>query len=250
MKYPFLLLLASLGLHAAVFEVKYSVSYWILGRIGTTHLRLETNNRHYRIHATAELEGVAALIARHHREHHTSEGVISSNGTLIPVQYDVNKTLDDYEDLKHYYFNRRQKRILLKEHIKHEKIARRFDLNTMHFVTEKYTKKNRSTRLLSFYCENDLLTLYFNSEHPLKNLEGGDSIFFKAVGARHGDVHVTRLKKKNRFAVKLDQDIFKSKDGILFIESDDEMYVKNALFKDVLLFGDLEIKREYLKRSP
>lgn len=250
MKSSILFLLTALSLHAAVFEVQYSVSYWFLGRIGTTNLRLETHDGHYRIDATATLEGVAALLARHHHERHSSEGRVGNDGTLIPVRYDVNKTLDGFSELKRYYFEGRQRRVLLQEHIKAEASSRHFDLHAMQFVSKVHTEEHSRMRLLAFYCRNDLLTLYFNARKPLKKLAANQSLSLKAVGARHGDVRIARLPETNHFAVKLDQDIFKSKNGTLYVEADDAMYVKRAVLKDVLLFGDLEVEREWLKRSP
>lgn len=250
MKSFFFFLFFAALLSAAEFEVQYSVSYWFLGRIGTTHLQLSTDKKHYRIEATAKLEGIAALIARHHQEHHVSTGSIDKDRRLIPHHYDVNKTLDRYQNLRHYYYEPRQKRILLQEAQTWESTSRTFSLDSMHFITKNKTEHNTAIRLLTYYCEDDLLTLYFNARAVLKLLNINQSTSFKAVGARHGDVTVMKLKEPNRFAVTLHQDIFKSKDGRLLVETDDETFVKSAVLKDVLLFGDLEVEREWIKRSP
>jgi hypothetical protein len=201
MKALLLLLTAAFSLCATVFEVQYSVSYWFLGRIGTTHLRLETRDNHYRIDATAKLEGVAALLARHHVEHHSSEGRIASDGTLIPHHYDANKTLDGYEQYRRYYFEPRQRRILLQERTKREETLRHFDLHQMRFVTELHSHEQSRILLLSFYATNDLLTLYFNARKHLESLAVNDTVTLKAVGARNGDVTITRQTGPNRFAI-------------------------------------------------
>jgi hypothetical protein len=245
-----LLLTTVFSLCAAVFEVQYSVSYWFLGRIGTTYLKLETRENHYRIDATAKLEGVAALLARHHIEHHASEGRIGPDGTLIPHHYDANKTLDGYAQYRRYYFEPRQRRILLQERTMWEETSRHFDLHRMRFVSEIHPHEQNRMRLLSFYAANDLLTLYFNAGKRLKSLTVNNMITLKAVGARNGDVKITRQTGPNHFSVTLDQDIFKSKDGKLYVEADEAMYVNYAVLKNVLLFGDLEVKREWMKRSP
>jgi hypothetical protein len=104
--------------------------------------------------------------------------------------------------------------------------------------------------MLSFYATNDLLTLYFNAGKHLESLAVNDTVTLKAVGARNGDVTITRQTGPNRFAVTLDQDIFKSRDGKLYVEADETMYVDYAVLKNVLLFGDLEVKKEWIKRSP
>lgn len=245
-----LFLLMSMTLHAAVIEVQYGITYWWLGRIGTTHMRFESHGDRYRIEAEAYLEGIAALIGRHHRERHTSTGMIADNGDLIPHRYDVNKTLDDYQSLQQYYFEPRQRRILLSTEDAYKTTRKHFDLATLGFKQIDTVDRRRYMRVMPFYARNDLLTLYFNVRRHLDPLATDGTLQLRTVGARDGKVTIKTASEHNRFTVLLDQEIFKSKEGKLFVETDASHYVTRAVLKDVLLFGDLEVEREWIKQSP
>ena len=245
-----LLSAAAVLLHSAVFEVQYAVSFWFLGRIGTTTMHFESADGRYRIEANATLEGIAALIAHHHSEHHVSSGHIAADGTLIPKHYDVTKTLDDYRSIRHYYFDRRHRRILLQQQTERTVSERRFDIDSMQFDTKRRLKKSAFVRLEPFYAENDLLSLYFNVRNVLGTLKASEQLQLSAVGARNGEVHISRQNGMYDFFVYLDQDIFRSKEGKLFVQTDRDLYVKSAVMKDVLLFGDLDVEREWLRQSP
>lgn len=235
-------------LHAARFQAQYAVTFWWLGRVGTARIHFESHDKHYHIEAEAYLEGVAALIGHHHHERHTSSGMIADNGDLIPNQYDVNKSLDDFQSLQHFYFSPPRHRILFYAEDTYKHTHKHFDPATMGFKKVNTVEKRRYRRVLPFYARNDLLTLYFNVRRHLDTLEG--TLRLNAAGARDGKVTINPTPVHNHFTVVLEQDIFKSKEGKLFVDTDASHYVTRAVLKDVLLFGDLEVKREWIKQSP
>jgi len=245
-----LLLISALYVRAAVLEAEYTISYWFLSHIGTTTLRYEDDGARFRIEAKAQLHGFAALLAHHHTEQHTSTGHIGKDGLLIPEEYVVIRTYDDYRREQRYYFDRRHKRILLQQNETTTRNERRYDTKSMRYVNAKIPVNSSFFRLEHFYAENDLLTLYFNARSVLKSMRRAQEKKLPAVGSRDGIVTVEKEAEPFAFVFLLDQDIFRSKEGKLFVTMDNEYYVKNAVLKDVFLFGDLTVEREALKASP
>ncbi|WP_345985924.1 DUF3108 domain-containing protein [Sulfurimonas sp. HSL-1656] len=243
-----LLITGALGLQAATIEARYSIAFWVIGHVGTTTLKLTTGQQRYRIEANATLEGIAALLAHHHSEHFLSEGHIDAQGRLIPERYRVLRTMDDYRREQLYRFGRNG--ITLYQHEKMLVTLRRFDPDTMRYVAKSRPAERRAFLRLPYPAEDDLLTLYFNARPQLESLASGDSLTQHAAGTDGGEVHVTRRPAPYRYSVQLDQDIFRSARGEMEIETDEAYYVKNAVLKDVLLFGDLEVEREWLRQSP
>lgn len=250
MRWFLLFILLGTPLHAARFEAQYAVTFWWLGRVGTTHIHFESHGKHYRIEAEAYLEGIAALIAHHHHERHTSTGTIADNGDLIPHRYDVNKTLDNFQSLQHFYFRAPQHRILFYAEDTYKRTQKHFNPATMGFKQVNMVEKHRYRRVMPFYARNDLLTLYFNVRRHLDTLAADSTLRLHAAGARDGKVTISAAPERNHFIVLLEQEIFKSKEGKLFVETDASHYVTRAVLKDVLLFGDLEVEREWIKQSP
>lgn len=243
-----LLITAALGLQAATIEARYSISFWVIGRVGTASLKLTTEQQRYRIEANATLEGIAALLAHHHSEHFLSEGRIDAQGHLIPERYRVLRTMDDYRREQLYRFG--PNGVTVYQHEKMLLTLRRFDPDTMRYVSKSRPAERRSFLRLPYRAWDDLLTIYFNARPQLEMLTPKDSLTLRAAGADNGEVNVTRMPAPYRYSVQLDQDIFRSAHGEMEIETDKAYYVKNAVLKDVLLFGDLEVEREWLRQSP
>ncbi|MHC3993624.1 DUF3108 domain-containing protein [Thiomicrolovo sp. ZZH C-3] len=239
---------AALSLNAATLQARYAISFWVIGRVGTATLKLETDRDRYRIEANATLEGVAALLAHHHRESFLSEGRIGDDGRLIPERYRVLRTMDDYRREQLYRFGRNG--ITRYQHEKMRVTLRRFNADTMRYETKTRPAERRYFFRLPYRADNDLLTLYFNARKQLETLVPGQTIVQRAAGADSGEVHVASTPEPFRYSVQLDQDIFRSARGEMEIETDEAYYVKNAVLKDVLLFGDLNVEREWLKQEP
>lgn len=231
------------------FEVRYGVSFWFFGQIGVTTLHLQRNATDYKIEAHARLQGIAAAIAHHHTEYHVSEGQIGADGRLIPRQYRVYKTLDHYRNHRSYRFDYRLKRITQAFMQERNVTSHHFDPRRLGMTKQQETQHKTWQRIESFWAEDDLLTLYFNGRSALRGLRLAQTVSLHAVGARHGDVRVRRTGRFT-FDVLLDQEIFKTKDGKLFVQSDENFYVEKAIIKDVVLFGDLEVAYEKMQWSP
>ena len=95
----------ALSLPAATLDAQYDISYAFLPSIGTTTLHYESANGRYRIDADASLHGLAAVLAHHHSEHHTSIGRVDGDGRLIPERYDTLRTMDGFRRERRYLFD-------------------------------------------------------------------------------------------------------------------------------------------------
>ena len=239
-----------LPLHAHRIDVTYDISYWFLDHIASTTLHFESDQGRYHIAAKAQLHGIAAAMARHHTEEHNSSGSINSSRKLIPQRYTVVRSLDGYRREQEYHFDYRRHRILLHQHETWIKYEKRFDPTSMHFVNTDKSHQRSFARQLRFWAGDDLLSLYFNARNRLMAMQPGETLFFHAVGSRNGIVKVQRTTEPHRYIVFINQDIFRSKEGKLFITLDKNYFVKEAVLKDVFLFGDLTVKRMSLERSP
>jgi len=112
-----------------------------------------------------------------------------------------------------------------------------------HFHT--HTKRD-----LNYYAKNDLLTLYFNLDHYFKPSKYRYKLY--AVGGNETDgevdIEILRnpgsikriLKADGRYLrVLLNQKIFASKKGELYLVQGDDGIATKGLLKDVIMFGDI-----------
>lgn len=250
MKAAALLLLLSTQLCAEVLDASYTISYWFLDNIATTTLHYEAKNGRYRIEADAALQGFAASLGHHHREHHISEGIITSEGRLEPRRYETRKVLDGYHRVQRFRFDHRRRRITLRQTTTYETTERHFDLQRMRFDSRRAPITRYAGAVLNFYARNDLLTLYFNARERLGALRPDEHLRLPAVGSRNGIVRILPARngstEEKSFWVHIDQDIFRSRDGMLRIVMDQDLYIEKAMLKDVFLFGDLRVERTKL----
>lgn len=111
-----------------------------------------------------------------------------------------------------------------------------------------------------FFASDDILSLFAN----LKTYLGGDfeevaPIKLFALGGDKKDGHVEVYTPKDKtieselgsdghiLVVLINQAIFSSEKGELFIKVNDDGVALNAILKDVLLFGDVGMKLKTLK---
>lgn len=245
-----LLFFTLLNLQAETIEARYTLSYWILDDIAVVTLRYVSEKGRYHIDAEAKLQGVTAVLANHHVERHHSEGRVDAAGRLIPERYDAVRTYDGYVREQHYRFDHKRKRVLQRQTEERTRTERRFDAESIRFVSERKTQEHHFERVEPFYAPDDLLTLYFNARKSLKSMPPNSRRIFPAVGSRNGKVTVSKKSAPLAFGLIMDQDIFRSKAGEMDLQMDEAFYVVRSVLKDVLLFGDLKVERVYLKREP
>lgn len=252
-----LFVLYAVTLHAASISAKYDVSFSIFGKIGEANVYYEHDDRFYHIYVDAGLTGVAASMAHHRREVHESFGSIKE-GILVPELYKRTKRSDHrYEEL---YFVFMPEGSILKFLFREKNVyTSHFDFVKMKNIKEMQIEKSHSVDLLPYQASNDLLSLFFNIRTILLTIPEGTKKAEYAAGARNdkGEILITNPAGKKRhelatlmpehenrlITVIVDQDIFKSGKGELYLSLDKDHLAIEAMLKDVLLFGDIRGKR-------
>ncbi len=226
---------------------KYKISYGYFGTIGKATADLVVEKGTYKIKVKAQTTGLVKVLTRSRIEVYESTGIVK-NGLFIPDVFIESKKRGDKIDTKRYIFDHKKNIIYL-------------------FSSKDREDSEESERkLLPYYTENDLLSLFFNLKHYLnKNQKVAKNVSLIAVGAnrKSGKIDVTSIDKENKeileffkdpnnlFSVVLNQRIFASKKGEMFIDLNDEGICTSAVLKDVIMFGDirgtlLSMKKEKL----
>lgn len=236
-KFIFIILTFMTFLNAKTIIATYKVDFGIFGKIGTAKAVLHIGKKgDYKVSIEAKATGFAKVLSGGRIEKYKSEGRVVS-GMLVPHEYlGITKTSSKTRE-KLYIFEHQNKKIkMLKFTIKNGKVA-------------------KSQEYLKYYADNDILSLFFNIRKYLDNFKFKGKKVLYAVGAnkKNGRVdliapvgkELERLKsdlgrKKGHFLkVFINQKIFASKRGELFLDINDDGICTKAVLKDVILFGDI-----------
>jgi len=217
-------------------DAKYDVSYGFFGNIGVAQAYFNLDNGTYRIKIKAHPTGLVKVLTKNRIESYESTGIVK-NGILIPQVYVTKLIRDGKTDIKRYLFDYNNKQVTL--------------------IRTKVTDKDKSAykKVLPFFANNDILTLFFNLKHILgSDFKADDEIVLKAVGAseKDGKVNLRSLADKEKkeiskligkdghlLSVTLNQKIFASPKGEMFLNLNDDGICTKAILKDVIMFGDI-----------
>jgi hypothetical protein len=245
---------------SALYDVKFS----IFGKIGEAYVSYFHQDGRYHIYVDAALKGKAAAIGQHRREIHESFGIIN-NGILIPELYKITRSSDHFYNRTFFVFYPHTQ--IVEEHRLREKDVKNstFNIHTFSYDDTITREKSSGMKRLDFYADNDLQSIFFNVKSILKTLNIGDKKIVHAVGGsnKKGEILITNPQGEKRqelatlmpdhdnklITVLINQDIFKSDKGELYISLDDDFLVKEAMLKDVLLFGDIHAYRMWKKKE-
>lgn len=221
-------------------SVKYVVKFGIFGEIGMAEARLKTDeiNKTYEIILEAKTTGLTNSLSGNRREYFNSKGRIV-NSFLIPNIYvhEVNRNKKNKEKIerKTFTFNHDNKIINLKK-------EKGFKNETLEITTDEN---------LDFYTQNDLLSLFFNFS---KLNKVGNKFYTTAVGAKNenGRIDIIIPQDNEKIAIQeelqsqfdpyivyINQKIFSSSRGELYLSLNEKGYANKAILKDVLFFGDI-----------
>ncbi|NWF66977.1 MAG: hypothetical protein HXX81_05870 [Campylobacterales bacterium] len=235
----FLFFVSSIFAKDVVVKSDFEVFFPLFGKIGEANASLNIKNEKYSIEIVANSFGVAKFMSSNKSELYISHGFVE-NGYLVPT-YFKSLTKNSYKSrTKEYFFNHETKSVLMKK-------------DSFEDDEERYSFEEN----LSFYPRNDLTTLYFN----LKNMVNQNNFLYdkiKTAGAEksQGDVEIFKIslqeladinklfeQKDNRvIKVIINQKIFASAKGELYLNLDKDYVCKEAILKDVILFGDIRAK--------
>ena len=224
-------------LNAKTIIATYKVGFGIFGKIGTAKavFKIKKDNT-YHISIKAAAIGLAKVLSGGRVESYESEGKVI-NGFLVPDIYKGITQNHSKISTKIYYFLHKKRVIdMLK-------------------IRVKDGKESRSNEKLKYYAKNDILTLFFNIKHYLDNFKFKGTKNLYAVGANKKDGKVNIIapagkqlsqlksylkKKKGHFLIVfVNQKIFASKRGELYLDINDDGVCTKAVLKDVVLFGDI-----------
>jgi hypothetical protein len=249
MKYLLMIILLFLpfelfGLDFKSIHATYDVSYGVIGQVGHADAMIDIESGTYKIQIKAEGKGIVKFFSRGRKEVYESTGIIK-DGRLLPSLFVKNKSWGSKEERKRYFFN----------HDKGEVVVVKTSVNG--------GKVTESKSLLPYYAKDDILTLFFNLKMLIgEALQPEKSVLLHAVGANRQDgslsVKVPKGKIKEEIAtllgfendlliVILNQKIFSSKQGELFMHITKEGICDRVMLKDVVLYGDLMGKIKNLK---
>ncbi len=231
------LILASISLAAKEIHADYSISFGIFGEVGQAKAKLVKGEKNYTIRIDAEARGMAKSLSSDHKETHSSKGHIE-DGIMVSDEYETLVTYGSKKEIKHYTIDHKNKKVtLVKQKYKRGKLVK------------------NETKLLGYYAKDDLLTLYFNIYHLVKDKDKKADYIFKAVGAEKQkgklEVKVPDSKGREKYIKDLGsgadwyvtaiiyQKIFSSNKGELYLAVDKEGITSKAILKDVLLYGDI-----------
>jgi hypothetical protein len=243
-------------------EALYEISYGIIGEVGEGTATFYVKDNHYKIEIKTATKGVAKFLSKGRKDWMVSEGEI--HGDVVLPNYFQKHVETTYKSKSKYYtFYHDKKKIVVEEKIVH----RVKELTSMDIVMGRKKRDiafkehvSSSKKVLPFYVQDDILSLFVN----LKVYLGGTFEHIKpkllyALGGDKKDGHIEIYSPQNSairnilgkdghiLAVVINQKIFSSKKGELFIRLDDAGIARNAILKDVVLFGDVTMKLKKLK---
>lgn len=230
----FVLIVLSQLTYAKVITATYEVSYGIFESLGIADARFETRDDDtYSIRIEARTTGLAKLLTNNRVETYESYGHIV-NGILVPQKYIKIRRTDSKKTTKIYTFDHPNKTVWCEN-----------------IQSDEWDKVKND-----FYASEDILTLFFNFKHYLK--ERYDRAFY-VIGGNRKDGRVNVMFPKNEtlkqmkqtlemesgefLKVVLNDRIFSSAQGELLINLDSEGLAEKAILEDVLFFGDIVGKR-------
>lgn len=234
----FLFLSVLFGAQSSI-GVDYNVKFGIIGKVGKAEGTLNKENDTYHVKIFATTIGMAKAISGGRQEIMESKGIIKE-GVYIPQEYlNIRETVKKKKkDVVRYTFDHEKKEI--------KKSKTRF----------KEGSESTQEQINPFYAQDDLISIFLNHMDEIVASKPKERLKFKAIGAGHdGDIEMfhpegkdlERLKRDLRVGdddvgvpiiVTINQKIFGSEKGELFLFLEPNGIVKKALLKDVALFGD------------
>eukprot|EP01155_Anaeramoeba_flamelloides_P044825 Anaeramoba_flamelloidesc38465_g1_i2.p3 GENE.c38465_g1_i2~~c38465_g1_i2.p3 ORF type:complete len:268 (+),score=27.13 c38465_g1_i2:2104-2907(+) len=256
----FFLLTSSFSAIKHQLEGVYNIEYGIFGKLGTADASIEVkSDNSYEIKAKAYATGLAKVLSGNMVEEYLSTGNFI-DGYYKPHYFKKTTSKNGYTKIEEYFFDRKKRKILKKEYKKEKK--RKFDSSDLTNIEYEYIEK-RKKEVLSFWSEEDILSLFFNVKKYIDTKQKGRIEVVSAVGAsnkRDGkiDILVPDEEKHNKLSeefnkeddiliVKIYKKIFASKEGEFFLSVNEEGLCSKTVLKDVIFFGDITATLEKKK---
>ena len=221
-------------------KIKYDISFSFFGKIGEAHLTVKIDKNRYLIDIQAFFTGFAKVLSKNLRERHISKGFIHKN----------------------IFYSKEYKSIKIKQKIKKvTKISINYKNKKIYQIFHKYLEnkleeEKKTTLSKDKYSTDDILNIFFNIKHYIKK---GKLTKYKIIGIKKEqmlEILVPSQKIIDNYSllnnktiskyihIILNQTILSSKNGeIIAGLSNKDNFLDEAIVKDVLLLGDILIKR-------
>ncbi len=263
-RYIAILLALLLPLYAQSIKAGYDVSFGIVGEIGKAEITYSHDEDSYTIYVHAWTTGMPALLTQNREEDYISQGSII-NGVLRPDVFVKHRKNNNYTKSNVHIFDYENKKVI-SHYAKAEKIhGTRYDTTAMKNVKVETTEYENSEKVFRFFTDNDLLSLFFNTQKLFPTLKEGDSKKLAAIGSKSPnceiDIEVPTQQLRQELntimgdidgqllTIILHQNIFQSERGELHVKFDNDGFAKDVLLKDVIMFGDIRGRRIYQELS-
>lgn len=238
-------------------EASYDVSYGIFGKLGIANASMDIKKNKYIIKIDVKATGLAKVLSDGKEETYTSLGSIIDH-KFIPKTFTKFTRSNHKNETKKYTFDYSNNQVIVEKTKNY--LKRNYDMTKMNndgtFENDKEEWiKEESREILDYFATNDLLSLFFNIKHFIPTFNQGENYILKAVGANKDkgkiEIMIPDGEKYNdlissldtdsseKFIAYINQKIFSSKRGELFISLNSEGFCNKAVLKDVLLFGDI-----------
>ena len=238
-------------LDAKSMVVDYTVEFGIVGQVGKVHTQYTDNAKHYTIDTKLSAVGVLAKKATNNlKERHICKGFIAKDGRRIATSYEMSKTYGEHKSVTLYSVNHTDKKVT-KSYKKWKKQK-----------NKSYKKTHETKTSLNYYATDDMVTLFLNLEHHIKDKKKAKHYVFKAVGAdrKNGRVDITIPNKKASKEMEklvgktkkgewlmnlvMHRKLYSSKKGELMVRMNKESIIEKAVLKDLIFFGDVRIIKQ------
>ncbi|MDR3346983.1 MAG: DUF3108 domain-containing protein [Helicobacteraceae bacterium] len=234
------------GVFASAFEsvAIYDVSYSFF-TLGEAQAMLKIDGDSYVTSVSAKAGGLVGVFSNNRQESYMSEGKVLGE-KLIPQKFEFKSSAGDKKTYMGVFFDHdNAQATIMREQCDEDKC----EYETIMAQDENYTTE-------------DILTLYHNVTHNFIK-SGQKQITVKAFGSRKSvKIELPEGKRletaKELFddrgghylVVLLNQKIFTSNEGELYVRLDDDNIATEAVLKDTLLFGDIVGKLREKRVTP
>jgi hypothetical protein len=228
----------------------YDISYGIFGKLGESEAKITLNQDQYSINMKAYATGFASYLSGGLVETYFSKGFYTNN-KFQPTYFKKVTSQRDKTKTHEYYFDYEKQQVKYFYTKKYKELE-----DPMSVLEKKFIWKiQKENKVLDYWASEDILSLFFNIKHYIKDFskEYKKSILTVGAGKSRGgkvdieiphidkreDLQETLGQKENILIVKIYKDIFTSQKGELYISLNDEGLCNQAILKDVVMFGDI-----------
>jgi hypothetical protein len=238
----------------------YDVSFGIIGEIGKAEITYIHDEDSYLIYVHAWTTGMSAILSQNREESYISQGKIL-DGILRPDVFVKHRKSDRLVRDNVYLFDYDAEKVYTDYTKVHNVQSTCFDIDTMKNTKIETEEFSQNSEVFRFFTDNDLLSLFFNTQKILPTLKYGEAKQLAAIGSKSPNCEIdievpdeelrTELQtimadtSGNLITIILHQDIFQSERGELHVNFDDDGFAKDVVLKDVIMFGDIRGKRIY-----